>query len=123
MLDLFLVYVVYYPRRGKDRNTVDYAESCLSGVLDWVFRRHGRRPGPPDGFSRSHALLVRGLRKVVPKSPKNPRLPILASHLRAIRRCLNLSGDARDRVLWAFFLCCWQGVRYDYVVVVLLFCP
>ncbi len=123
MLDLFLVYVVYYPRRGKEINTVDYAESCFSGVLDWVFRRHGRRPGPSDGFSRSHTLLTRGLRKVVPKSPKCPRLPILASYLRAIRRCPNLSGDVRDRLLWAFFLCCWQGVSYVLICVVNVLYP
>ncbi len=108
---MILVYVVYHPRRQKEHNTVNYAESCLSGVLDWVFRRHGRRPGPPEGFSRSHTLLLKGLRKLVPSAPKRARLPILASRLRTIRRRLCLAGSARDRMLWAFFLCCWQSVR------------
>jgi len=116
-------YIVYYPRCGKERTTVDYAESFLSGVLNWVFPRHVRQPDPSDGFSRSHALLIRGLRKVVLKSPECPRFPILASHLRAIRRCLSLSSDARDRLLWAFFLCCWQCVPYVLICVVNVIYP
>ena len=94
VLGLSVVYAVYRPRRNKSRNTAAYAESCLSGVLGWLFARHGRRPGPIEGFSRSHALLLRGLHKASPSVPSVQRLPILSSHVRALRGRLNLTGCA-----------------------------
>jgi len=97
VLGLFVVYAVYQPRRHNLGNTAAYAQSCLSGVLDWLYNRHGRRPGPVSGFIRSRTLLLRGLHKVSPSEPKAARLPILAMHLRAIRACLDLTGNARHR--------------------------
>ena len=101
------IYVVYYPRIEKERNTSAYAQQVLSGVKSWVFSRWHRIPGG----NRDLKLLLRGLSKVAPSSPRPQRLPILVAHMRAIRERLDLVGSAADRVFWAFILSCCQGVR------------
>ena len=108
---IFLIYVVYYPRQAnKDFNTASYAESCLSAVRSHYGRHQKRKPGT-DGASRSYELklLVRALHKRSP-SRRVPRLPILAHHLRTIRRLLDLKNNARHRVLWALITVSWQSV-------------
>ena len=108
---IFLIYVVYYPQQAnKEINTASYAESCLSAVRSHYGRHHQRKPGT-DGTSHSYELklLVRALHKRSP-SRRVPRLPILAYHLRAIRRLLDLKNNARHRVLWALITISWQSV-------------
>ena len=106
------MFIVHYPRRvGKSRNSAAYAETVLAAVRDWVHTAHRRRPGHPSGDSRFLSLVLRGLRKASPIMPRLPREPILQIHLRAIRPLLDLRTNQLHRVLWAFYLCCWQGVR------------
>ena len=54
--------------------------------------------------------MLKSLHKVAPDGVRPPRMPILRHHLLAIRELLDLDGSQRDRVLWAFWLTCWQGV-------------
>ena len=102
------IYVVYFPRVGKARNTADYAQQVLAGIKDWVHSRWHRMPAG----TRDLKLLLRGLHKIAPSASRPQRLPILVAHLRAVRERLDLTSSASDRVFWAFILCCWQGVRY-----------
>lgn len=112
VLALFSCYVVHYPRRGGSAhiNTASYAEGCLSAVRAWVSEAYGRRPGPDPAECYTLRQVLRGLHKLSPDGKLAPRLPVLREHLLAIRKLLDLEGSQRDRVLWAFYLTCWQGV-------------
>ena len=116
---LFLVYVVNYPRQAakvklagtpEGLNTASYAEGLLAAVRSHYGRAYDRRPGTTGG-DRSYQLklLVKALHKFSP-SRRALRLPILAHHLRAIRRLLDLENNPRDRVLWALITASWQSV-------------
>lgn len=108
----FACYVVHYPRRGGSThiNTASYAEGCISAVRAWVSEAYGRRPGPDPAACFTLRQVLRGLHKLSPDGKRAPRLPVLREHLLAIRALLDLEGSQRDRVLWAFYLTCWQGV-------------
>lgn len=110
LLAMFAVFVVVRPRKGsKDHNSGDYGGACVTAVRNWCEKRHHRRPGT---VGRGHTLLpqlLKGLRKMYP-SDRPVRLPILQQHLRRVQALLDLEGSPYHRVLWAFWLTCWQGV-------------
>ena len=111
ILELFAVYVVNYPRvAGKELNTGETAATNVTGLKHCVEERTGRRPGRPPGENRSLCLTLQGLRKEAPRGERPRPEPILQKHLRAVRALLDLKGNARHRVLWAFWLQCWQTV-------------
>lgn len=114
VLSLFAVFVVHYPRQTKKvksggLNTAKYAEDCLSAVRAYCYARHGRIPGPEARSARQLSLVLKGLHKRAPSGRRALRSPILQVHLRAIRKLLNLEDSPLDRMIWAFFLTCWQG--------------
>lgn len=112
ILGLYAIYVVSFPRiAGKVRNTASYAECSVSAVRDRVYERFGRLPGGASGETRFLRKIYKGLHKLAPSGVRPLRLPILQDALRAVRARLDLEGSGRDRVLWALWLCQWQGVK------------
>jgi hypothetical protein len=115
IFELFAVYGVHFPRdAGKiargELNTGETIAGYITGVKSNVELRTGRRPGLPDKENRRLRLLLQGLRKEAPRGTTPRPQPILQAHLRAVRALLDLEHNPRHRVLWAFWLQCWQTV-------------
>jgi hypothetical protein len=111
----FSIYVVPYPRQSKkalsgEKNTAASADKAVSAVRDHIRANWDRTPGGPPDQCWTLKLVSKSLHKLAPSGVRAPRLPILQSHLRAVKRHLDLAKSAYHRTLWAFFLTCWQGV-------------
>ena len=118
----FAAYVVQFPRqKNKEFNSGVYAAQCISNVRSWYSAQPGVEPRRPGSslwgearFGAGLARVLKGLRKLHP-SQQSKRRPVLRQHLMAIKRSLRLEGaDAAsqlDRVMWAFVVTAWQGVR------------
>ena len=103
ILELLAVYVVNYPRvAGKEHNTGETAATNVTGGKHCTQERTGRRPGRPEGESRSLALTLQGLRKEAPRGVGPRPMPILQRHLRAVRARPRGRGEAgRGVAAWA----------------------
>ena len=111
ILAAYAVWVWRNPRRGKKKfNTGRHCQSCVGAVRDW-FHANYRRVIAPAETSRFLAQTLKSLRKRAPSGQRAPREPILPHHLDAVRALLDLAGNPRHRVYWAFILTAWQGVK------------
>jgi hypothetical protein len=109
----FAVHVWRHPRRvrsGRTRNSGRHCQACVAAVRDWVYDEKHREVAPLSQ-ARFLRLTLKGLRKRSPNGFRAPREPILRHHLAAVRDLLDLRGDQRHRVFWAFVLTAWQGVK------------
>jgi hypothetical protein len=102
ILGAFAVFVVFYPRKGREPlNTAKYAENVIAGVRSCCEAEYHRRPGVQVTGRNGPTLrgLIKALHKRAP-SKKRPRFPTMPHHLRALRRTLDLRRSARDRRFW-----------------------
>lgn len=107
----FASFVLKYPRKkGKEHNTIEHAERAVSSDCQHHELIYGRSPGKAYGVVYSNLLpqVFKGLRKIHP-SKKTQHTPVMADHMRQIKRTLDLS-NLRDANVCALWLSQWQGV-------------
>jgi len=112
VLSQFAAFSFHSSTRRKSatvrRQTVMRDIAC---VREYYNEINSRSPGVlPNG--KSPMQLYRALRGIakLENVPENTSRPIMQQHMRKVKRTLDLENSPYHRVLWAHWLCMWQGM-------------
>ena len=122
VLIAFKQYVVCHPRDTKKKkakgttagnNTVAYAEQCVSSVRSWYERRCKRQIGVRDarGWSSRESREISKALSKIQGDRADPRPPILADDMLALRAECDLEDDLVDVLMFAIANLCWADIK------------